>query len=188
MQPPQIDKKAKARAWVNGYTAAGTGIVVAAILPGTTSAALMGIEVTMCYQIGKIYRSDKYTMQEAIAAARVVGLVAIAAQMIALEALDFVPGPGWLVKGGVAGGVIKTLGEAVIKHYEKLEQQADASLPPILSSSPIPLPPPIIQTIGKVSPMIAIEERLRKLSDLFGQNLISQADYDAKRQQILSEL
>jgi len=30
------DKKARARKWVNGYTVAGTAVVIAAIIPGTT--------------------------------------------------------------------------------------------------------------------------------------------------------
>lgn len=196
MQPPQKSKQERARAWVNGYTAVGIGIVVAAIVPGSTSVALIGIEVTMCYQIGKIYRGEKYTMQEATAAARVVGLVAITAQIIALEAMDFIPIAGWAVKGGVAGGVIKTLGEAIIKHYEKLEQQSagagyievasHSATPAQMNVSPplLTATPPIIPT----APTVSIEERLRKLAGLHSQNLISQMEHDDKKRQILSEL
>src|SRR6204780_250505 len=106
------DKKARARKWVNGYTVAGTAVVIAAIIPGTTSTALAAMEAHMCYQIGKIYRGEDYTMKEAVAVARIVGLVAIAAPMVALEAANAVPIAGWAVKGTIAGGVIKTLGEA----------------------------------------------------------------------------
>jgi len=108
----------RARAWVNGYTVVGTGIVIAAVVPGTTSAALAAMETHMCYEIGKIYRGGDYSMGEAILAAGAVGIVAIAGKMAALEALNFVPFAGWAAKGVIAGGIIKALGEAVIAHYE----------------------------------------------------------------------
>ena len=77
----------------------------------------------MCYQIGKIYRGEDYAMRDAVAVARIVGLVAIAAPMIALEAANAVPITGRAVKGTIAGGVIKTLGEAIIARYEKMEAE-----------------------------------------------------------------
>jgi hypothetical protein len=123
------EKKAQSRKWVNGYTAAGTVIVVAAVIPGMTSAALVTIEGHMCYQIGKIYRGDSYTMQEALLAARIVGLVAVAAPILAMEALNAIPLAGWAVKGGVAATVIKGLGEAIIAHYEKQERQEAIQMP-----------------------------------------------------------
>jgi uncharacterized protein (DUF697 family) len=39
---------------------------------------------------------------------------------IAREALDFVPGPGWLLKGAVAYGGTRALGEAAIRYFEAL--------------------------------------------------------------------
>ena len=39
---------------------------------------------------------------------------------------------------------------------------------------------------GKAEP--TVDDRLQKLSDLLGKNLISQAEFEAKRQQILSEI
>ena len=107
------DKKARARKWVNGYTVAGTAVVVAVIIPGTTSTALAAMEAHMCYAIGKIYKGEDYTMKEAVAVARIVGLVAIAAPMVALEAANAVPIAGWAVKGTIAGGVGKTAGRTV---------------------------------------------------------------------------
>jgi len=95
------EKKARARKWVNGYTVAGTAVVIAAIIPGTTSTALAAMEAHMCYAIGKIYKGEDYTMKEAVAVARIVGLVAIAAPMVALEAANAVPIAGWAVKGTI---------------------------------------------------------------------------------------
>lgn len=114
-------KKQKARRWVHGYVVAGTSIVVAAVIPGGSSAALITMEGHMCYQIGKIYRGDEYSFAEAVAAAGVVGLVGVGAKIAALEALNFVPFAGWVVKAPIAAGVIKGLGETIIAYYEGLE-------------------------------------------------------------------
>jgi uncharacterized protein (DUF697 family) len=39
---------------------------------------------------------------------------------IAREALDFFPGPGWLVKGAVAYAGTRALGHAAIRYFEAL--------------------------------------------------------------------
>jgi hypothetical protein len=130
----------------------------------------------------------------------IVGLVAIAAPMVALEAANAVPIAGWAVKGTIAGGVIKTLGEAIIARYEKMEREGTditiTDMPPVLESpalapdalhkmlNPPPIPPPKISATSGPT----VEDRLKKLAALFGKKLISQAEYDAKRQQILGEL
>ena len=94
----------------------------------------------MCYQIGKIYKGEDYTMKEAVAVARIVGLVAIAAPMVALEAANAVPIAGWAVKGTIAGGVIvkHAFGEAIIARYEKMEREGTditiTDMPPVLES------------------------------------------------------
>jgi uncharacterized protein (DUF697 family) len=200
MSIPTDEKKARARKWVNGYTVAGTAVVIAAIIPGTTSTALAAMEAHMCYQIGKIYRGEDYTMKEAVAVARIVGLVAIAAPMIALEAANAVPIAGWAVKGTIAGGVIKTLGEAIIARYEKMEREgtdgAIVDIPPVIENpvhAPDALhkmlnPPPATPPRIPVTSGPTIDDRLQKLTDLFSKKLISQAEYDTKRQQILGEL
>ena len=68
-------------------------------------------------------------------------------------------------------------------------------MPPVLESpalapdalhkmlNPPPIPPKIPATSGPT-----VDDRLQKLADLFGRKLISQSEYDAKRQQILGEL
>lgn len=120
-------KANKARLWVNGYVVAGSAIVIAAVFPGSTSAALITMEGHMCYKIGKIYRGEDYTMGEAVAAAGVVGLASIGAKLVALEALNLIPFAGWAVKAPVAAAVIKGLGEAIIAYYEEHEK-ADKAL------------------------------------------------------------
>jgi uncharacterized protein (DUF697 family) len=187
------ENKIKARRWVNGYTAAGTVIVVAAVIPGSTSAALIAMEVTMCYQIGKIYRGDGYTLEDAARAAKIIGLVAITAQIIALEALDFVPFAGWAVKGGLAGGVIKAMGESVIAYYEKQDRLDSsrmlASAAPVIDVSAVTVIAPMAAPLAlPAASENSVHDRLQKLNSLLDKKLISQAEYDAKRQQILSEL
>jgi uncharacterized protein (DUF697 family) len=117
-------KKERARVWVHSYLVIGTGIVIAAVVPGATSAALMAMESHMAYEIGKIYRGNEFTMAEGLRVAAAVGIAAVAGQLAALEALNLIPVAGWAVKGAVAGGVIKALGEAIIYHYEALEPTA----------------------------------------------------------------
>jgi len=200
MSIPTDEKKSRARKWVNGYTVAGTAIVIAAIIPGTTSTALAAMEAHMCYAIGKIYKGEDYTMKEAVAVARIVGLVAIAAPMIALEAANAVPIAGRAVKGTIAGGVIKTLGEAIIARYEKMEAEGmDGDIIDVPGTPETPAHPTgIFQKMLHPSPATppkipatsgpTVDERLQKLADLFGKNLITLDEYDARRRKILDEI
>jgi hypothetical protein len=38
-----------------------------------------------------------------------------------MEGLTFFPVIGWMIKGGIAASVIKTLGELIIKYFESIE-------------------------------------------------------------------
>jgi len=110
-------KRELAMNWIHGYTAVGVGIVIAAIVPGSTSVALLGLEATMAFHIGKIYK-DLFTMDDALKVAREVGLAAVIGKVAALEALNFVPFAGWAVKAPIAGVVIELLGHSIIQHFE----------------------------------------------------------------------
>lgn len=118
-------KAERARGWIHTYVAIGTGVVIAAVVPGATSAALAAMEAHMCYEIGKIYRGDGFTPAEGFRVAAAVGIATVAGQLAALEALNLIPVAGWAVKGVIAGGVIKGLGEAIILHYESIEPGAE---------------------------------------------------------------
>lgn len=119
-------KADRARAWITTYMVIGTGVVIAAVVPGSTSAALAAMEAHMCFEIGKIYRGDGFTAAEGFRVAAAVGVATVAAQVLALEALNLIPFAGWAVKGAIAGGIIKALGEAIILHYESIEPGAEA--------------------------------------------------------------
>jgi len=151
-----MSKQDQAREWVNNYAITGTAIVVAAIVPGTTSVALMAIEATMCFHIGRIYRGVDFSKKEAAGIAASVGLAAVAGQIVALEALTFIPWAGWAAKGAIAGGIIKTLGEAIISYYEN--KDANSSPTPTITFKPqtidiVEIKPPnqVITLIGATS-------------------------------------
>ena len=94
---------------------------------------------------------------------------------------------GWAVKGVVAGGIIKTLGEAIIAHYEKLERlelespKVDDKVieAEIVTDKPSVPPKLIAQTL---------EQRLERLERLRDAKVITPEEYDAKRREILAEI
>ncbi len=151
-----MSKQYLAREWVNNYALTGTGIVVIAIIPGSNSVALMTIEATMCFHIGRIYRGTDFSMKEAGAIAGSVGLAAVAGQIVALEALTLIPWAGWLAKAAIAGGIIKGLGEAIINYYESKDAQLSPSptvtlKPQIIDIVEVNPPEKIITLVGTTS-------------------------------------
>lgn len=116
-----MSKQDRARQWVNGYAVIGAGVAVATFLPGSTSIALISMEAHMCYEIGKIYKGDSFTLKQAIATAGVVGLASVVGKIAALEALNLVPFAGTVSKAAIAGTIIKGLGEAIISYYQEQE-------------------------------------------------------------------
>lgn len=112
------ERRRKAEAWVNGYTATAVGtVLVTSPIPGAASAILLTLEGTMCYQIGKIYRAE-WSAAEASAAAAAIGVASLAGKIAALEAAILL-GPFALVaKPAIAAGIVKAMGQLVIKHFE----------------------------------------------------------------------
>jgi len=110
----------KAEKWVNGYTATGAGLVVAtALVPGAGTAVLISIEGVMCYQIGKFYKHD-YTESDGLAAASVIGIASFLGPIAVFEA-SLVLGPlAFAAKPAIAAGIIKSMGQLVIKHFEDI--------------------------------------------------------------------
>jgi len=109
---------------VNGYSLTGAGVAAAAIIPGATTWALFTLETTMVLHIGRIYRGQQFSKEDAVAvvgAAGFMGTVGLGSK-IAMEGLTFIPVIGWAIKGGIAGSVIKTPGELIIKYFESIEQ------------------------------------------------------------------
>jgi uncharacterized protein (DUF697 family) len=112
------DKRRKSEKWVNGYTATAIGLVIAtAIVPGAGTAVLISIEGIMCYQIGKIYNHD-FTESDGLAVASTIGLAAFIGPIAAFEA-SLLLGPfAFAAKPAIAAGIVKSMGQLVIKHFE----------------------------------------------------------------------
>jgi uncharacterized protein (DUF697 family) len=118
MTNEKAQKRARAEAWVNGHTATAVGTVCAtAIIPFAATGILCTLEGTMCYQIGKIYRQN-WTVSESATVAGVIGLAAVAGQIAALEAAILTGPFAFAIKPAIAGGIVKTMGQLVIKHFE----------------------------------------------------------------------
>ena len=183
--------KLRAREYVNLYAVVGCLIVLIAIIPGMTSAMLCIMEIIMCCQIGRIYRGDRFTIQEAMAMCRIVGFVAIVAPMIALEIINLVPILGWLIKAAVAAGIMKGLGEAIIARYEKAERELAVEPPQIRPTAIEASHVAMLAASASVATCASateasVEERLTKLTELVGKALISPTEYEAKRREILA--
>lgn len=112
------NKRSKAESWVNGYTATAIGTVLAtAMVPGAATAILCSLEATMCYQIGKIYNHN-WTMADGTATAGVVGLASLVGKIAALEAAILAGPLSFAIKPAIAAGIVKTMGQLVIQHFE----------------------------------------------------------------------
>lgn len=109
--------RSKARAIIRKYIALASGTAVATgPVPGT-SIALAGLEAKMIFDIGRVY-GHNLTLEECASIA--VGMVATSGVLkgAAVELSTFVPGIGWVVKGGIAAGAAKAIGELAIKYFE----------------------------------------------------------------------
>lgn len=101
--------------WAKGFAAV-------AWIPG--SSYVMGAgDLTMIIQLGSIYNVDL----DKTGAAAVFGTVAapLIGSKIANSVLDFVPVVGWLAKSGVAYGVTKGVGKALISYFSDCSSLID---------------------------------------------------------------
>jgi len=110
-------QRAEAQNWIHGYASTGAGLVIAAVVPGSTSLALIGLEGVMAYHIGKIYDANM-TLEQARDIATRIGLASVTGKLVALEALNFIPLAGWAVKAPIAFGIIQLLGGSIIEYFE----------------------------------------------------------------------
>ena len=109
----------RARMWVHAYAVGGAAYAFVPIpVPGSTTAGLVALEATMVHAIGRIYG---VSLDVKDAAAIVAGLevAGSALKTIAREAVGWVPGVGWVVRGAIAAGTIEAIGNAVIAMFER---------------------------------------------------------------------
>lgn len=108
--------KQRSQEWVHIYAAGGAAFATIPI-PFATSAGLTAAETHMIYWIGRIY-GEKLSATEIGLVASGIGLASLGLKVVAMEAANFVPVIGWLVKGGIAASTIEALGALIIKHFE----------------------------------------------------------------------
>lgn len=111
--------KERSRLWVHGFAAVGAG--VAAVpnpwLPGATAGALVTGETYMAYMVSKIYREPLGPL-DAVGLLASLGTLSEGLKVVALQACDYIPIAGWLVKGTIAASAIEAMGHLVIAHFE----------------------------------------------------------------------
>lgn len=95
----------------------GLALLVAP-MPGISQIPLTYIETQLVQDLATIYG---YSLEGKETLTLLGGLLAggTLLKMGVMEAATFVPGVGWVVKGGVAGGAIKLLGEAAARFFEE---------------------------------------------------------------------
>lgn len=107
----------RASEWVHLYASGGAAFAALPI-PGATSAGLAAAEAHMIYWIAKIYGED-LSVKEIGLVLSTLGLASMGLKVVALEACNFIPIAGWLVKSAIAGGTIQGVGRLIIRHYEQ---------------------------------------------------------------------
>lgn len=101
------EARSKVNTWVAGAAAIGW-------VPGSMY-LLSGVDAKLVNDIAKAFGVECYSTQELAAA---VG-ASVTGKIVAGELLSLLPGWGWAVKSGVAAGVTKAAGEAIISYFKK---------------------------------------------------------------------
>lgn len=108
----------QARALYPKYaTMAGAVGLLLSPIPGASQPILSVTEGNLAKDIARVYG---YQFEFKEIAAIAVGILAggTLAKAVVIEAMTFVPGVGWALKGGVAAAAIPAMGEAFIKYFE----------------------------------------------------------------------
>lgn len=125
-----VSCKQKARQWVH-VTAAGGGALAAIPVPGMGTVGLVAQESTLVYWIGRIY-GEKLDKTEVLMIAGSLEIASLGIKVAVLEALNFVPVAGWILKVPVAAGIIEGIGALAIDFFEdKYPERAYAVDPEI---------------------------------------------------------
>jgi uncharacterized protein (DUF697 family) len=106
-----IEAEEKARKIVNIWA---TGALALGWVP-FSSIGLTAAEIKMVLDVAEAF-GIKENRADAVLGGIAGSLIGYTASDIALS---LIPGIGWLIKSSIAGGVVKALGEAVIKYYKE---------------------------------------------------------------------
>jgi uncharacterized protein (DUF697 family) len=96
-----------------------SGIVGTTVfIPGADLPILLLHQIRLVLRVAQIYGHD-VDKRRALELLGVLG-TGFGLRTIARELLDFIPGPGWILKGAVAYAGTRALGEAAIRYFEAL--------------------------------------------------------------------
>jgi uncharacterized protein (DUF697 family) len=122
----------RARAWVHTYAAGGAAFAFVPIpVPGSTTAGLIALEATMVHAISRIY-GQSLDVKDAAAIVSGLQVAGGALKTVAREAVGYIPGVGWIIRGAIAAAAIEAIGNAVIGMFER--RHPDRRCEPALSS------------------------------------------------------
>jgi uncharacterized protein (DUF697 family) len=109
----------RARAWVHAYAAGGAAFAFVPIpVPGSTTAGLIALEATMVHAISRIY-GQALDMKDAAAMVSGLQVAGGALKTVAREAVGYIPGVGWLIRGAIAAAAIEASGNTVVQMFER---------------------------------------------------------------------
>lgn len=91
--------------------------MAAAPIPGMGTVGLVALEATLVYWVGRIY-GEKLDKAEVVMIAGSLELASLGIKIAVLEALNFVPFAGWMIKVPIAAGIIEGIGALAINHFE----------------------------------------------------------------------
>ncbi|MDX6515104.1 MAG: hypothetical protein QOH73_770 [Gaiellaceae bacterium] len=95
------------------------GIISAAVFVPAADLPLLTLnQIRMVLRIAQVYGHD-VDRRRAVELIGVLG-AGFGMRTVARELLDFVPGPGWVLKGAIAYAGTRALGEAAIRYFEAL--------------------------------------------------------------------
>lgn len=104
------EAEAQARKIVNKWA---VGAAAVSWVPGSAF-ALGAADYAMIRSVAQAFQVTSYSAEA------VVGIMAASGTgKYAAEALSFIPIAGWAVKAAVSGGIMKAMGEAVIKYFHE---------------------------------------------------------------------
>jgi uncharacterized protein (DUF697 family) len=112
----QLTCAEKAKQYVHRAAAGGAAIAPIPI-PGIGTAGLVTLEGSLIYWIGRVY-GERLTPADIAAITGTLGVGSLVVKMGVMEALNFVPVLGWTLKSGIAVGIIETIGNLTVKHFE----------------------------------------------------------------------
>ncbi len=111
LRPAVVDRIIATAARQNGVV----GVLV--FIPGADMPVMTVNQIRMVLQIAAAY-GERVGLERAVEILSVVGL-GFGLRTIAREALDFAPGPGWMLKGGFGYAATLALGKTAVRYFEE---------------------------------------------------------------------